>query len=172
VNSSANFDYLQYITDTVDSKAIIRDLMAAYGNDVWNYAFTVSRSAEQADDITQQVFVKAYSSLRSYCGETSVKTWLLAMTRDTACQSRKTSLLRKVPLWFRKRDGGNAEQPEMNASWKKVISLPAKYREALILSAHHRLSLKDIAYVLRLSEDKAKALLHQARLKAIQEKGE
>lgn len=166
MNSSANFEYLQYISGAVDQKAIVSELMSAYGNDVWNFAFALSCSSEQADAITQETFVRAYRSLRLYRGEAAVKVWLLSLTRSSACASAASSLLQRV------KGGGKAEDRSgMNASWSKVISLPVKYREALILSAHHRLSLAEIAYVLDVSEETAKSRLHQARLKAIEVKG-
>lgn len=166
MNSSANFEYLQYIASAVDEKAIVSELMSAYGNDVWNFAFALSASSAQADAITQETFVRAYRSLRLYRGETTVKAWLLSLTRSSLCPSAAAALLQRV------KGAGKAEEGAgMNASWRKVISLPAKYREALILSAHHRLSLAEIAYVLDVPEETAKARVHQARLKAIATKG-
>jgi RNA polymerase sigma-70 factor (ECF subfamily) len=170
VDSSANFEYLQYVAGTVDQKAVLRDLMGAYGNDIWNFAFALSRSPEQADAITQEAFVRAYRSLRLYRGETSVKVWLLSLTRSAACTVKKPALLRRLP-WRNGAAAAQADAEKMNASWRRLIELPAKYREVLILSAHHRLSLAEIAYVLDIPEETAKSRLHQARLKAIEAKG-
>jgi RNA polymerase sigma-70 factor (ECF subfamily) len=166
VNSSANFEYLQYISGTVDRKAVVSELMSAYGNDVWNFALTLSGSSEQADAIAQEAFVRAYRGLQLYRGEASVKVWLLSLTRSSAAAGAGTSLLRKM-----KGAGRADDRSEMNPSWRKVIALPLKYREALILSAHHRLTLAEIAYVLDVSEETAKTRLHQARLRAIEAKG-
>ncbi|KIL39182.1 hypothetical protein SD70_21840 [Gordoniibacillus kamchatkensis] len=171
MDSSANFEYLQYVAGTVDQKAVLRDLMNAYGNDIWNFAFALSRSAEQADAIAQETFVRAYRALRLYRGEASVKAWLLSLARSAAASCKKPALLRLLPV-----RGGSAgktapEAAEMNASWQRLIELPAKYREVLILSAHNRLSIADIAYVLDIPEEAAKSRLHEARLKAIEAKG-
>lgn len=166
VNTRANFEYLQYIASAIDQKAIVSELMSAYGNDVWNFAFALSCSPEQADAITQETFVRAYRSLRLYRGEASVKAWLLSLTRSSFSTSAAASLLQRVKGTAKAEDGAG-----MNESWRKVIALPAKYREALILSAHHRLPLAEIAYVLDISEETAKTRIHQARLKAIEAKG-
>lgn len=171
MDSSANFDYLQYVAGTVDQKAVLRDLMGAYGNDIWNFAFALSRSSEQADAIAQETFVRAYRALRLYRGEASVKAWLLSLARSAACSYKKPAILQRLPFPGKSSGGDKAETAEMNASWRRLIELPAKYREVLILSAHNRLSIADIAYVLDIPEETAKSRLHQARLKAIEAKG-
>jgi RNA polymerase sigma-70 factor (ECF subfamily) len=167
VNSSANFEYLQYVAGTVDRKAALSELMQAYGNDVWNFAFALTRSAEQADAVTQEAFVRAYRILRLFRGEASVKAWLLALTRSAACTAKRPALLRRIP-----QTGTTAAAAEgsegLNDSWRSVMALPAKFREVLILSSHHRLTLAEIAYVLDISEQAAKSTLHEARLKALE----
>ncbi|MFC0213926.1 RNA polymerase sigma factor [Paenibacillus chartarius] len=170
MSTSANFDYLQYISSTVDQKVVIRELMGAYGGDVWNFAFALARSPEHADAITQEAFVRAYRALPLFRGESSVKAWLLALTHSAA-GSVKTSLLQRLPLRGKSGGADDPDNDRMNASWRTVMELPAKLREVLILSAHHRLTIAEIAYVLDISEETAKSRLHQARLKAIEAKG-
>jgi RNA polymerase sigma-70 factor (ECF subfamily) len=171
VNSSANFEYLQYVAGTVDRKAALSELMEAYGNDVWNFAFALTRSAEQADSVTQEAFVRAYRSLRLFRGEASVKAWLLALTRSAARTPKKPALLRRISQPGKTSVAAASDSDGLNDSWRSVMALPAKFREVLILSAHHRLTLAEIAYVLDISEQSAKLTLHEARLKALGTEG-
>ncbi|WP_313787057.1 RNA polymerase sigma factor [Paenibacillus larvae] len=46
-----------------------RDLMRQYGRDVWNYAFFLTKSSHVADDISQDVFVRAYTKLHTFRGK-------------------------------------------------------------------------------------------------------
>jgi len=168
-----NFEYLRYISETTDAKAILRDLMTAYGDDVWNFAFSICRRVDLAQDITQDVFLKVYRRLGTFRGESSVKTWLLTITRNTALDYMRSSLFRRVmfvenvalPGANRSAETEAIEKMNIRDIWKLVLKLPAKYREVLILSAHHRLSIKEIAEILGVSVGTVKSRLHHARLK-------
>lgn len=80
----------------MDKNVILEDLMVAYGEDVWNYAFFLTRQSELSDDITQDVFVRVYERLFSYRGEASVKTWLLTITRNLVRDHWRSAWFRKV----------------------------------------------------------------------------
>ncbi|UUZ81614.1 hypothetical protein LJK88_44540 [Paenibacillus sp. P26] len=75
LESKVDFEYLKYLSESSDKKAILEELMTAYGKDVWNYAYSITRKWDQADDITQEVFIKVYRNLYTFRSESSVKTW-------------------------------------------------------------------------------------------------
>lgn len=174
-NSVHVFKYLKYVSETTDHKAILRNLMDAYGNDVWNYAFSICRNVDLSDDITQDSFLKVYRNLTTFRGEASVKTWLLTITHNTAYDYLRKAFWRKVTLVGFIQSTATSQSAENEAMeklyandlWKKVISLPPKYREILILHAHYQLSTKEMAAVLNISEGTVKSRLHRARLKMI-----
>ncbi|GBF78099.1 RNA polymerase subunit sigma-70 [Paenibacillus sp. 598K] len=173
LNSDAKFDYLKTLTDSEDKQAILNELMTSYGKDVWNYAYSMTRKPELADDISQDVFLKVYRSLFTFRSESSLKTWLLTITRNTVLDYRRSAYFRKITLVdFFSSDGGvqSAEQEVIQADtvnelWDMVMQLPVKYREAIILFAHYQLSMKEIAKILEVSEGTVKSRLHHARLK-------
>ncbi len=70
----ARFEYLKTLEQMDDKKIILEDLMNVYGKAVWNYAFSITRKPELADDITQDVFLKVYLNLHSYRRHASIKT--------------------------------------------------------------------------------------------------
>lgn len=172
-NAGTNFEYLKYMTETTDTRAVLRDLMTAYGNDVWNYAYSLCRSPDQADDITQEVFLKVYRKLSSFRGESSIKTWLLAITRHTAFDMKRSSFWNRIKSSDVFQLGGTQPSAEheaieklaVNDIWAKVMALPVKYREVLILYAHYQLSMKEMAQILDLSEGTVKSRLFHARAK-------
>lgn len=169
------FEYLKYVSETTDQKVILRNIMETYGNDVWNYAFSICRNSDLADDITQDAFLKVYRNLTTFRGEASVKTWLLTITRNTAYDYLRKAFWRKVTLVGFIQSAGTTQSAETEAMeklyasdiWKKVISLSPKYREILILHAHYQLSTKEMAAILNISEGTVKSRLHHARLKVI-----
>jgi len=175
MNLSTNVEYLKYITETTDTRAVLRDLMENYGDDVWNYAFSLCKKPEMADDITQEVFLKVYRKLGSFRGESSVKTWLLAITRHTAYDMKRSFFWKRVKLVdflpvTGSRHSAESEVIEklaVNELWELVMELPEKYREVLVLFAHYQLSMKEMAEILGLTEGTVKSRLYHARAKVL-----
>ena len=173
MNPETNMEYIRYMVETDDPKALLDQLMTAYGKEVWNYAYSITRKWDMADDITQEVFIKVYRHIDSFRRDASVKTWLLTITRNTAIDFQRSAFFRKVTLsdWLEERgQRPSVEQESMekwtiNEMWDMVLKLPAKYREAIILFAHHQLSMKEMAQVLGVTEGTVKSRLFHARQK-------
>lgn len=164
-------EHLQYMND-MDS-SMLRSLMESYGQDVWNYAFFLVRSHDVADDISQDTFIRAYQSIKSFRGESSVKTWLFTITRNLAVNYRRSAFIRRVILWERNPSTEYSPSAESLALrnmlrdevWGLVMSLPVSFREPLLLEAHYGLSMKEIAALLQVSEGTVKSRIHRARSK-------
>jgi RNA polymerase sigma factor (sigma-70 family) len=173
LESNVNLDYLRYLSESSDKKAIFEELMVAYGKDVWNYAFSMTKKWDQADDITQEVFLKVYKNLYSFRSESSVKTWILTITRNMTVDYRRSAFYRKVTLidfLTNSSVTSSAEQEVIdqfaaNDLWKMVLELPLKYREVLILYAHYQLSMKEMASILGITEGTVRSRLFHARKK-------
>lgn len=168
-----NFDFLKHRVDPIDDKELLNELMTAYGKDVWNYAYSITRKWDLADDITQEVFIKVFRNMHAFRRDASVKTWLLTITRNTAIDFKRSAFLRKVTLMDAFEDYGQRQSAEKETMeqfavgdlWKLVLQLPIKYREVMILFAHHQLSLKEIAQMLDVSEGTVKSRMFHARQK-------
>jgi len=174
LESQRNFDFLKYMVESDDNKGLLNELMTAYGKEVWNYAYSITRKWDLADDITQEVFIKVYRNMHAFRRDASVKTWLLTITRNTAIDFKRSAFFRKVTLADFVEDLGGqrhsveqdvVEQSAVNDMWKMVLELPKKYREVIILFAHHQLSLKEIAQVLDVTEGTVKSRMFHARQK-------
>ena len=173
VQSESRYDERLPIDADAGRKAALHDLMTAYGKDVWNFAYSMTRKWDQADDIAQEVFLKAYRNLHTFRSESSVKTWLLAITRNMVLDYRKSAFLRRVTLVDAFSDDGASRSAEhevietlaVNDMWKRVLALPFKYREVLVLFAHYQLSMKEMADLLGVSEGTVKSRLFHARKK-------
>ncbi|BBI36558.1 RNA polymerase sigma factor [Cohnella abietis] len=165
------YDYLKH-AEFIDA-ATLESLMSEYGQEVWNYAYLICRSRSIADDIAQDVFLKAYRHFTSFRGESSVKTWLLRITRNLSYNYRNSAFFRKALLLDRIIPSGHHRSAEQaflddeatNEVWRQVFSLPAKHREILLLHARHQLSLGEIASLLGIPEGTAKSRLFGARQK-------
>ncbi|WP_459502684.1 RNA polymerase sigma factor [Bacillus sp. C1] len=149
----------------------IDDVIREHWQDVWNYSFIITKDPHLSDDITQDVFIKVFKKWDSFRNESSVKTWLLKITRNTALNYLKSSYFKRISLvsFFR----NDMEYPSaekqflqketMNEIWDSVLKLPQKHREVLILDAKYELSYDEIAETLGVSIGTVKSRLHRAR---------
>jgi RNA polymerase sigma-70 factor (ECF subfamily) len=164
-------DYLQYVTkiDLLD----FRKIMEEHGQEVWNYAYFLTKRKELADDVAQDTFIKAYRNIASFRGESSVRTWLLKITRNTAYDYKHTSFFRKVILMDMIQDKQTVPSAEheyfqikyKDDIWLTVLALPIKLREVLLLDAYYQMDMIEIALTLNIALGTVKSRLHRARRK-------
>ncbi|MFC4778856.1 RNA polymerase sigma factor [Paenibacillus sp. GCM10023252] len=162
-------DYIKHLRQ-LDSLSLDR-LMSYYGQDVWNYAYMITKRRELSDDIAQDVFLQAYRHAASFRGESSAKTWLLRITRNISYNYLRSAVWRRMILTttFQSKDSGPSaeqlylEQEAANEVWAAVFKLPVKFREVMLLYARHQLEVKEIAAILGLSVGTVKSRLWRAR---------
>ncbi|WNQ11292.1 RNA polymerase sigma factor [Paenibacillus aurantius] len=166
-----SYEYLIY-TANMDS-GTLDGLMKDYGKDIWNYAYFLTGDRHAADDLSQEVFLRAYRSIGNFRGEATVKTWLLRITRNLALNHRRSAFIRRVTLLDRiQRQGSvrSAEEAFLDAEvadgiWRAVLRLPVPFREVLLLDMQHGMSMEEIAGMLHVSVGTVKSRLHRARAK-------
>lgn len=161
-------DSLKHLTEM--DPLTFEDLMTKYGQEVWNYAFSITKNRSMSDDITQDVFIQVYRHVTSFRGEASVKTWILKITRNISYNYRNSAFFRKVLLigitpneYHRSAEQSFIEKEATNNVWKQVFKLPTKYREVIVLHAKYQLSLNEIAVILKIPEGTVKSRLFGAR---------
>lgn len=137
---------------------------------------------EDADDLTQEIFIQVYQSLKSFKAEASFSTWLYRIavnaslnrvrkTSKTGLLSRLNTLLGSDPKSERDLPVADHENPEElllkseQAKWvqEALDSLPEKQRTAIVLSKYDELSQKEIAAVMGTTEGAVEALLQRAK---------
>lgn len=164
--------YLYSLAPGYDREEVLRDLMAQYGSDVWNFAFFLTRRSDAADDISQEVFLTAFNRLYTFRGESSVKSWLLTITRNKSLNYLKSAFIRKVTLLDKIANRHEAspsaekvmfDRLESAQLWDYVMELPRKLREVIILDFHHGMAIKEMAEMLRISEGTVKSRLFRAK---------
>lgn len=162
-------DYLKHV-DSIDG-AELRQLMDRYGDDVWKYAYVLTKNREQAKDIAQEVFIRAHYHIRSFRGQSSLKTWLLAIARNQSLNYLSSSYFRKIGLRETvrpKQSAPSAESAYMGKQsaeeiWDVIFGLSKKLREVLVLDLEHELTVQETAQVLNLPAGTVKSRLHRAR---------
>jgi len=141
----------------------------------------------EAEDLTQEVFVKINRALKTFRGEAKLSTWIYRIATNAALdrlRSPKFQVAEKDFTAARRGANGEAElvdrntwtgepipliepqiyRKEMNACVQEYIrQLPEIYRTALVLSHLEELGNQEIADVLGLTLETVKIRLHRAR---------
>lgn len=147
-----------------------REIYTAHFRDIYSYIAYSVGSQTEAEDITQEVFLKAYRSLASFRGDSEVRTWLFVIARNTV----RSHLARKKPI-----SGGEEELLKIASSedspeqivtdrerlgliQKALLQLNETQRTIVILRNIHGYSTKETARVLKCTETKVKVELFRA----------
>ena len=150
----------------------IETLMREYGNDVLRTAYSYVKDKFAAEDIFQEVFIKVFKNLDSFRDESSIKTWLIRITINTATDHIKSAYNQKVvPMMEFKEDMLTSEddfeeienRDRDRVVKESVMSLPESYREVLLCVYYHDMSVADTAKSLDIAEGTVKSRLSRAR---------
>jgi len=151
-------------------------LFAKYQDYVYNIVYGIVGSAEEARDLSQEVFVQVYRSLPKFRKGARFATWLyrIAVNRavDAARGSRRWRFLPilDVPsIMDRAADCENEPEKvfirgeERDAIQRVLMKCPLNHRDVLVLRYYRGLSIEEIAETLACSVSAAKVRLHRAR---------
>ena len=153
------------------------EIYERHSKDVYCYAFWLSGSANDADDITSETFARAWAGREEIRTET-VKAYLFAIARNLYLKGLRHSN-RQTDLAPHHADPKPAPEQfvetrlELNRAMDAIQSLPEADRAAFILRVQYELPYDEIARILQLPLTSVKVKIHRARLKlAAQEIGE
>ncbi len=133
-----------------------------YKNTVYRTAFAYCRNTADAEDITQEVFIKHFQRNRDFSDEQAEKAWLIRVTANRCKDLFKSFRYRNctVPL-----DEVNLiyETSEESVVYHAVMELPAKYRLVIHLYYYEEYSVKEIGGIIGKSETAVQTQLYRAR---------
>lgn len=162
------------------SEAAFRLLVERYQDRVYRTAFSLLRSAEEAEDVTQEVFVEVYQTIRSFRGEAALSTWLYQLATSRALQHRRRARAKKRFAYLTSLLGFDNQvlhEPPDHAHPQALLEgeqqlqlllacigrLPEQQQVAFTLRHEQELSYAEIAAVLGSSVAAVESLLFRAR---------
>lgn len=148
-------------------------LVRQYRNEVYALCFYFTRRREDAWDLAQEVFIKAWRALRGFRGDASFKTWLMRIAAnhckdylkkrrldtasyDDAIQTEQAAT-RQTPA-----DAAHAKELG-RAIDAAVRQLPPKHQLAFMLREYQGLSYQEMADVMQCNIGTVMSRLHHAR---------
>ncbi|MCS7240297.1 MAG: sigma-70 family RNA polymerase sigma factor [Candidatus Bipolaricaulota bacterium] len=142
------------------------EIVARYKQAVFAVTLSILRNYADAEDATQDAFIRAYENLRKYDLSRKFSTWLFTVAANVAKNAlRKRRREREPPL--PEPEGDPAEEVhqdiQLSAVRQAVAELPEGYRAPVILYYWHGLPLEEIAQVLGLPLGTVKTRLFRAR---------
>ena len=149
-------------------------LVERYKDAVQNLAYRMLGNMTEAEDVTQEVFVRAYTQLATYKPAHKFSTWLLSIASHLAIDQLRRRRFLALPLedvpfleWIADLGTGpeqSALQGEQHDEIQAYLQrLPSKYRAVILLRYWYDLSYEEIATALHLTPALVKARLHRAR---------
>lgn len=147
------------------------ELAVEYQTPVYNLARRLLHSELEAEDVTQETFLRAFAHLDSYQPERPFRSWLLAIAAHICIdQIRHESALSVSPLGAYE-PIGDGQDPEVaalarerDAELRRLLqSLSPEGRRLLILRYWYGMSYREMGLAAGLSESAVKSRLHRAR---------
>jgi RNA polymerase sigma-70 factor (ECF subfamily) len=158
------------------------ELVKRYDRNVFRIAQHITQNREDAEDVVQDAFLKAYSNLAQFQGQSKFYTWLVRIavnealmklrrrrpermvSLDEEVKTEDDSLPREVADW-----SPNPEQQYTQAELRDILTktiqgLPATFRTVFVLRDVEGLSTEETAEALELSVPAEKSRLLRARL--------
>lgn len=127
--------------------AAFQTLVERHSGDVFRLAFRMTRHEEDAEDVVQETFIRAYKRLEHFEGRANFKTWLYRVTANTAIdllRRRKRAESRSEPL--------DHVEPGVSAGQERAL-FGSQVRDHIELALTGLTDLERAAFVLRHCED-------------------
>lgn len=157
-----------------------QDIYSAFNEKIRRYLARIADETE-ADDLTQEVFIKVSRGLKDFQGKSSLSIWIYKIATNTALDRLRALSLEKGTVIVQ---GGNEEEEsensylwaedhkpsletalirkEMNDCIRGIAEgLQENYKTVLVLSDFEELSSGEIADILGISSDAVKIRLHR-----------
>ncbi len=129
-------------------------LVARYQRDVYRLCYRYVNNHQDADDMAQEVFLKAYRALGRFRGESAFSTWLYRIGVNT-CLNFRTSrrpptdeISDALPDRRPSAADGVLAQERARAVRQAISRLPQKQRATVILKVYHDLTHEEVAGIL------------------------
>lgn len=154
------------------------ELVERHKQKAYRIAFDFTRDREEAKDLSQEAFLKAFTHLKSFDGRSGFYTWFYRIAVNVCLDYRRRN--KRAPTEeFNESVENQIEPTQPNATVRSpdqqvaagqlsrkvgaaLEALPPRQRTAFILKNHQGLSIKEIAEMMQTAEGTVKVHLHRA----------
>jgi len=150
------------------------ELYQKYHQSIYSTCLRMTRNVSEAEDLTQDVFIKLFRTLRSFRGESAFTTWLHRLTVNHVLMHLRRRKVRPELIDYNEESLTNFAAGSMDPKRMKIVDrillseviakLPEGYRQAIILHDIEGLDHKEIAERRGKSIGTSKSQLHKGRV--------
>jgi len=162
------------------NEAAFQRLMTKYREPIWHHIRKMIRNEEEVDDLVQESFIKAFSSLGSYATQYAFSTWLYKIATnhtidylrkrrlktisiDKPIQTKDGEMELEIPDVEYRPDRHIVEDQRSRIIEEAIAKLPEKYHRVIVMRHQQEMSYEDIADQLGLPLGTVKAHIFRAR---------
>jgi RNA polymerase sigma-70 factor, ECF subfamily len=172
---------------TVDENVIIdqvrsgqlqafQEIVDQYKRKVYYLAYDMMGNHEDAEDVSQEVFLRAFRFIKDFRGEAKLSSWLYRITHNVCIDQRRKKPLAVLSLTpddetgteIEIEDSGSSPEDSLKARRlqtdieKALGSLTPRERSVFVMRHYNELMVREIADILEISEGTVKSLLFRA----------
>jgi len=167
----------------VGDRAAFSQLVEAYSGKLYRLSLKMLQNPQDAEDVLQETFIKAFKHIRNFDGRSSISTWLYRIATNEALMLLRRKRPDMVSIEEPDQDGEPEQEPLQIVDWccmpeQELLSgearkrlddavgrLPAGLRMTFLLRDVEGLSTAEAAEVQGLTETALKTRLSRARLR-------
>lgn len=151
------------------------ELIDLCGGRLYNLALHFAGSREEAEDLTQEIFLRLHQNLRQYRGDCPLASWALRLSRNLCIDHYRRTRQERRSVWLS--DEILAHMPgsddvQARAQWREELEavhaalreMPEDLAEVVLLRDLQGWSLEEVAASLDVPLGTVKSRLHRARL--------
>lgn len=162
-----------------------REVVLNHQRDVYRWAFRLTGNHHDAEDLSQEVFIKVHAKMDTFRGEAGMKTWIYRIAVNTYLNKRRKKALAFMKLQDNFEhslpangmlDGRFHTGPESTEAAAEAATLKGHVDQALqhlskkehlafVLRHYNELSVKEVASAMEVAEGTVKSLLYRAMQK-------
>ncbi len=162
------------------SEIAFKTIVDTWQDMVYNTVIGILQNAEDAEDVSQEVFIKVYETIQNFKGESKFSTWIyrIAVTKslDHLRRKKRKKRFAFIESLFGKNDEIIHDPPDFfhpgvalenkqdnTVLFKAIAQLPQNQSTAFVLNKVEGLSYRQISEVMQMSESAVDSLLHRAK---------
>jgi len=161
-------------------EAAFKKIVETWQDMVYNTAIGILQNAEDAEDVSQEVFVQVFESVKSFKAEAKFSTWLYRITVSKALDHLRKKKRKKRFAYIQSIFGANNEtvidKPDFHhpgvtldnkeraaTLFKAITQLPENQKIAFTLHKLEGLSYQEISEIMKTSVSSVESLMHRAK---------
>ncbi len=159
-------------------KEAFRQIVNNYQDMVYHLALVYLKNEQEAEDLTQEVFISVYENIHSFRKESNLKTWIYRITinksinqlrkmkwKNNLTNIEKIGTIVTAAFIVKENPQSKIEETEsQNEINKALLRLPSNQKTAFVLNKFEELSYKEIADIMKISLPAVESLIHRAKI--------